>query len=202
MGLRPIVVGSVSLRGLPLAGRTTRQILGAGVGYVPEDRSLDGLVKDFSVAENLVLDIYDRPPYGTRFTLNLDKVAESARGRIEQFDIRTSSHEAAAATLSGGNQQKVIVAREFSRPLKLFVASQPTRGVDVGSIEFIHRQIIRERDIGTAVLLVTSELDEVTAVADRIAVMYRGRILAIVPPTTAREEIGLLMAGVTTGAAP
>jgi general nucleoside transport system ATP-binding protein len=201
MGLRPVVVGSVTLEGKPLIGRTTKQILGAGVGYVPEDRSIDGLVKEFSVAENLILDLYDRPPYGSRFTLDLDKIADSARGRIEQFDIRTSSQESAASTLSGGNQQKVIVAREFSRPLKLFVASQPTRGVDVGSIEFIHRQIIHERDVGTAVLLVTSELDEVMAVADRIAVMYRGRILAVVPPTTPREEIGLLMAGVTTGAA-
>jgi general nucleoside transport system ATP-binding protein len=168
---------------------------------VPEDRSVDGLIKEFSVAENLVLDLYHRPPYGSRFSLNLDKIAESAHGRIEAFDIRTSSDEAAVATLSGGNQQKVIVAREFSRPLKLFVASQPTRGLDVGSIEFIHRQIIHERDVGTAVLLVTSELDEVLALADRIAVMYRGRILAVVPPTTPRGEIGLLMAGVTSGAA-
>jgi simple sugar transport system ATP-binding protein len=201
MGLRPIVAGSIALEGRPLAGRSTKQILGAGVGYVPEDRSVDGLVKDFSVAENLVLDLYDRPPFGSRLRLNLDEVAKSARGRIEQFDIRTSSAEASAGTLSGGNQQKVIVAREFSRPIKLFVASQPTRGVDVGSIEFIHRQIIHERDIDTAVLLVTSELDEVLALADRIAVMYRGRILAIVSPDTPREEIGLLMAGVTTGVA-
>ncbi len=201
MGLRPILVGSVALEGLPLAGRSTKQILGAGVGYVPEDRSVDGLIKDFTVAENLVLNLYDRPPYGSRFRLDLDKVAESAQGRIDRFDIRTSSYEAPVATLSGGNQQKVIVAREFSRPLKLFVASQPTRGVDVGSIEFIHKQIIHERDIGTAVLLVTSELDEVLALADRIAVMYRGRILAIVPPDTPREEIGLLMAGATSGAA-
>jgi simple sugar transport system ATP-binding protein len=201
MGLRPILAGSVSLEGQPLAGRSTKQILRAGVGYVPEDRSVDGLVKSFTVAENLVLNLYDTPPYGSGLTLNLDKVASSAKERIEQFDIRTSSHQAPASTLSGGNQQKVIVAREFSRPLKLFVASQPTRGVDVGSIEFIHRQIIHERDIGTAVVLVTSELDEVIALADRIAVMYRGRILAIVGPDTPREELGLLMAGVTQGVA-
>ena len=172
------------------------------MGYVPEDRSVDGLVKDFTVAENLVLDLYDRPPYGSRLALNLAEIESSARERVEQFDIRTSSEHAAAGTLSGGNQQKVIVAREFSRPLKLFVASQPTRGVDVGSIEFIHRQIVHERDIGTAVLLITSELDEVLALADRIAVMYRGRILAIVAPDTPREEIGLLMAGITEGAHP
>jgi ABC-type uncharacterized transport system ATPase subunit len=201
MGLRRIVAGSVTLQGQPLAGRTTKQILAAGVGYVPEDRSVDGLVKDFSVAENLVLDLYDRPPFGTRFTRDLTTVAESARQRIAEFDIRTSSAQSSAGTLSGGNQQKVIVAREFSRPLKLFVAAQPTRGVDVGSIEFIHRQIVHERDAGTAVLLVTSELDEVLALADRIAVMYRGRVLAIVGPDTPRDDIGCLMAGVTPGAA-
>lgn len=197
MGLRQIVAGSVSLQGRSLTGRSTKEILRAGVGYVPEDRSADGLIKDFTVAENLVLDIYDTPPFGTRFALHPEEVAGSARKRIDQFDIRVSSPDAALSTLSGGNQQKVIVAREFSRPLTLFVAAQPTRGVDVGSIEFIHNQIIHERDAGTAVLLVTSELDEVMALADRIAVMYRGKILAIVSPDTPREEIGLLMAGVT-----
>jgi simple sugar transport system ATP-binding protein len=196
MGLRPLVAGSVTLEGRSLHGRTTRDILHAGVGYVPEDRSVDGLVRDFTVAENLVLDMYNTEPYGTRFIIRPDRIAESARKRIEQFDVRTSSHEASVATLSGGNQQKVIVAREFSRPLRVFIAAQPTRGVDVGSIEFIHRQIVHEREVGIAVLLVSSELDEVMALADRIAVMYRGRILAVVPPDTPREDIGLLMAGV------
>jgi len=199
MGLRPVVAGAVTLQGRPLLGRRTRQILRAGVGYVPEDRSVDGLVKEFTVAENLVLDMYDTAPFGSRFALRPDVVAESARGRIAEFDVRTTSADVPVSTLSGGNQQKVIVAREFSRPLKLFVAAQPTRGLDVGSIEFIHKQIIHERDIGVAVLLVSSELDEVLNVADRVAVMYRGRILAVVPPDTPREEIGLLMAGVTAG---
>jgi simple sugar transport system ATP-binding protein len=203
MGLRPLVAGSVTLEGRSLHGRTTRDILHAGVGYVPEDRSVDGLVRDFTVAENLVLDMYNTEPYGTRFIIRPDRIAESARKRIEQFDVRTSSHEASVATLSGGNQQKVIVAREFSRPLRVFIAAQPTRGVDVGSIEFIHRQIVHEREVGIAVLLVSSELDEVMALADRIAVMYRGRILAVVPPDTPREDIGLLMAGVVgDGAGP
>jgi simple sugar transport system ATP-binding protein len=197
MGLRPVVAGTVALNGENLIGWSTRRILHAGVGYVPEDRIVDGLIKDFTVAENLVLDMYNTEPYGSRFALRPDAIAESARGRIEEFDIRVSSADAALSTLSGGNQQKVIVAREFSRPLKLFVAAQPTRGVDVGSIEFIHNQVIHERDVGVAVLLVTSELDEVIALADRIAVMYRGRILAVVPPDTPREEIGLLMAGIT-----
>ncbi|WP_341483444.1 ABC transporter ATP-binding protein [Micromonospora cathayae] len=197
MGLRPVLAGSVSLNGARIDGWSTKKVLRAGVGYVPEDRSVDGVVKEFSVAENLVLDLYDRPPFASGLALKPDAIAKSARERIAQFDVRTSSADAPVGTLSGGNQQKVIVAREFSRPLKLFIAAQPTRGVDVGSIEFIHSQIIRERDTGTAVLVVSSELDEVIGLADRIAVMYRGRIIGIVPPDTPREEIGLLMAGIT-----
>jgi general nucleoside transport system ATP-binding protein len=196
MGLRPVVAGTVTLAGEPVTGRRTKEILRAGVGYVPEDRSVDGLVKEFTVAENLVLDIYDRPPYGNGLRLRPESIVASAKERIGQFDVRTPSAEATVGTLSGGNQQKVIVAREMSRPLKLFIASQPTRGVDVGSIEFIHNRVVHERDVGTAVLLVSSELDEVQSLADRIAVMYRGKILAVVPPDTPREEIGLLMAGV------
>jgi len=202
MGLRPVAAGSVRVAGQDLAGRTTKQILRSGVGYVPEDRSVDGVVKDFTVAENLVLDIYDRPPYGSGMVIRPEEIARNARERITEFDVRTSSHESTLGTLSGGNQQKVIVAREMSRPLKLFVAAQPTRGVDVGSTEFIHRRIVRERDIGTAVLLVSSELDEVLSLADRIAVMYRGQILATVPADTPRERIGLLMAGITEDAPP
>jgi ABC-type uncharacterized transport system ATPase subunit len=196
MGLRPSIAGTVSLAGGNLRGRSTRDILRAGVGYVPEDRSTDGLVKEFTIAENLILDMYDQAPFGSRIALKPDAINASAKERIGQFDIRTSSPDAAASSLSGGNQQKVIVAREMSRPLKLFVAAQPTRGVDVGSIEFIHGRIMHERAVGTAVLLVSSELDEVVALADRIAVMYRGRVIATVPPETPREEIGLLMAGV------
>ena len=200
MGLRPLRGGAIQLDNEDLGGMSTKQILRSGVGYVPEDRSLDGVVKEFSVAENLVLDTYDRPPYGNAFRLNNAAIAESARERVEQFDIRTSSPESAVSTLSGGNQQKVVVAREMSRPLRLFIAAQPTRGVDVGSIEFIHSRIVHERDVGTAVMVVSSELDEVVGLADRIAVMYRGKILAIVPPETPRAELGLLMAGITSSA--
>jgi simple sugar transport system ATP-binding protein len=196
MGLRPVLAGTVSLAGRNLIGQSTKDILRAGVGYVPEDRTEDGLVKEFAITENLVLDRYDQPPFGRRFALNPGAIDDFAQERIEQFDIRTSSALHPASSLSGGNQQKLIVAREMSRPLKLFVAAQPTRGVDVGSIEFIHGRIIHERSVGTAVLLVSSELDEVMALADRVAVMYRGRIIAIVGPDTPREEIGLLMAGV------
>jgi ABC-type uncharacterized transport system ATPase subunit len=196
VGLRLPRVGTIELAGKNLAGMSTKQILGAGVGYIPEDRSLDGVVKDFTVAENLVLDMYDRAPYGNAFKLNPSAIADSARERVERFDIRTSSADSNVGTLSGGNQQKVVVAREMSRPLKLMIASQPTRGVDVGSIEFIHNQIVHERDSGTAVIVISSELDEVVGLADRIAVMYRGRILAVVSPDRPREELGLLMAGV------
>ncbi|HYN95158.1 MAG TPA: ABC transporter ATP-binding protein [Pilimelia sp.] len=197
MGLRPARAGTVTVAGERVDGWSTKRVLRAGVGYVPEDRSVDGLVKEFTVAENLVLDLYDRPPFARGLALRPAAIAASARERIDQFDVRTPSADAAVGTLSGGNQQKVIVAREMSRPLKLFVAAQPTRGVDVGSIEFIHRRIVHEREIGTAVLLVSSELDEVINLADRIAVMYRGRILAVVAPDTPRAEIGLLMAGAT-----
>ena len=197
MGLRPVLAGSITLRGESLVGLRTRQVLRRRVGYIPEDRSVDGLVQEFTVAENLVLNMYDTEPFGTRLVLHQDAIAASAVERVGRYDVRTPSPQAAVATLSGGNQQKVIVARELTRPLTLLVAAQPTRGLDVGSIEFIHRQIIHERDVGTAVLLVSSELDEVLALADRVAVMYRGRILAVVPPDTPREEIGLLMAGVS-----
>jgi simple sugar transport system ATP-binding protein len=197
MGLRKVLAGSVTLAGQNITGWSTRRVLDAGVGYVPEDRSVDGLIKEFSVAENLVLDQYSREPFGGRFALNPGAIEESAKGRIDEFDIRVQSEQQPVGALSGGNQQKVIVAREMSRPLKLFIAAQPTRGVDVGSIEFIHRRIVAERDVGSAVLMVSSELDEVVAVADRVAVMYRGRVLAVVSPDTPRETLGLLMAGIT-----
>ena len=196
MGLRESRAGALLIDNESLAGMGTKRILRSGVGYIPEDRSHDGVIKEFSVAENLVLDMYDRPPFGNAVQLNPPATVASALERSAQFDIRTSSVEAPVGTLSGGNQQKVVVARELSRPLRLLIAAQPTRGVDVGSIEFIHNRIIHERDAGTAVLVVSSELDEVVGLADRIAVMYRGRILAIVSPDLPREEIGLLMAGV------
>ena len=196
MGLRPALAGSIRLDGREVLGLSTKEILRAGVGYIPEDRTRDGLVKDFSVAENLILDTYDQAPYASRFVLNGAKIRETARQRIEEFDVRTQSPDLPAGALSGGNQQKVIVAREMSRPLRLLVASQPTRGVDVGSTEFIHSRVIAERDQGAGVLLVATELDEVLALADRIAVMYRGRIIDVVTPDTPRERIGLLMAGI------
>jgi simple sugar transport system ATP-binding protein len=195
LGLRPAAGGSVRLGDRDITHATPRQRLRAGVGYIPEDRQEDGLVADFSVADNLVLDVYNRPPFAKGAALNLAAIRTTAQSRVEQFDIRTTSIATATGTLSGGNQQKVILAREIGRDLSLLVASQPTRGLDVGSIEFVHRRIVAERDQGVAVLIISSELDEIYVLADRIVVMYEGRITGIRPPTVPVEELGLLMAG-------
>jgi len=195
LGLTPIAAGSISLSGEELTGKSTRHRLDAGIGYVPEDRGHDGFVGSFTVAENLVLDLFRQEPFGNGLALKTDEIDKNARARVEEFDIRTQGIDLAVSSLSGGNQQKVVLARELSRPLKLLVASQPTRGVDVGSIEFLHSRIVRERDQGTAVLIVSTELDEIAALADRVAVMYRGKVVGVVPADTPRDELGLMMAG-------
>jgi general nucleoside transport system ATP-binding protein len=195
IGLRPVSAGSVLLDGKDLTHASPRERLRAGFGYVPEDRQEDGLVPDFSVAENLVLDVYDRPPFASGVGLNLNAISANAKTLVDEFDVRTPSAERPVGTLSGGNQQKVILAREMSREVRVLLASQPTRGLDVGSIEFVHRRIVSERDRGVAVLIVSSELDEIYALADRIAVMYEGKIVAFRPPDVPVEELGLLMAG-------
>ncbi|WP_426998574.1 ABC transporter ATP-binding protein [Pseudarthrobacter sp. N5] len=196
LGVQEHVTGSVTLDGTELLGRSVKDILGAGIGFVPEDRTVDGLVGPFSVAENLVLDVYDKAPFAKGIVMSPRIIAENASAKIQEFDIRTPSAAAAAGTLSGGNQQKVVMARELSRPLRLFIASQPTRGVDVGSIEFLHRRIVEERDAGTPVMIVSTELDEVVELADRIAVLYKGKLVGIVPAGTPRDTLGLMMAGV------
>jgi len=202
LGLTPPQSGSIVLDGNELVGRTPRQSLDAGVGFIPEDRSLDGVVGEYSIAENLVLDLYKSPPFGGLLSVNLGEVERNAKLRIAEFDIRPTDPGHPAGKLSGGNQQKVVVAREMSRPLRLLIASQPTRGVDVGAMEFIHKRIVAERDAGRPVVIVSTELDEVLALADTVAVMYRGKIIATVPPDTSREQIGLLMAGVAPGQDP
>ena len=196
MGLVPVTSGTVELDGRDITGVSPRVRLRAGVGYIPEDRQQDGLVSSFAVAENIVLDTYDRPPYASGVALKLGSIRETATERIAEFDIRTQSIDTPVGTLSGGNQQKVILAREVGRKVTLLMASQPTRGLDVGSIEFVHKRIIEERDQGVAVLLVSSELDEIYALADRIAVMYEGRFTGFRPPDVPVEELGLLMAGI------
>jgi len=195
IGIRPVAAGSVLLDGKDLTHAPPRDRLRAGIGYVPEDRQEDGLVPDFSVAENLVLDVYDRPPFASGVALNLDAIGANAKSRVDEYDVRTTSTQRPVGTLSGGNQQKVILAREMSRDVRLLLASQPTRGLDVGSVEFVHRRIVEQRDRGVAVLIVSSELDEIYALADRIAVMYEGKIVAFRPPSVPVGELGLLMAG-------
>ncbi len=201
LGLVRPAAGEIFLEGRNISKHGPRQSLEDGIGYIPEDRSHDGFVGAFSVGENLVLDLYKHDDYSSGIALKLGAIFANARDRIQEFDIRTQSEHAPVSALSGGNQQKVVVARELSRPLKVLIASQPTRGVDVGSIEFIHKRIVTERDSGTAVVIVSTELDEVFSLADRIAVMYDGRIVDTVSPGIAREEIGLLMAGAQQQAA-
>jgi general nucleoside transport system ATP-binding protein len=201
IGLTRPTSGRIRIAGDDVTRESIDEILSRGVGYVPEDRSHDGLVGAFSLAENLVLDIFDQAPFAKGLSLDLKAIADNAEHRVQEFDIRTTSIGANASTLSGGNQQKLVLARELSRPLRLLVVAQPTRGVDVGSQEFVHRRIIEERDNGAAVVLISSELDEVLALADRIAVMFRGRIIGEVPAGTPAAEIGLLMAGSKSGVA-
>ena len=195
MGLRRPASGTVHLGERDITGLAPRALADAGVGYVPGDRQRFGLILRFPLTDNLVLNSYHRSPY-SRGGLRDDTAIEgNARTLIEEFDIRAPSAEVAAATLSGGNQQKCIVAREYRRALHLLVLDQPTRGLDVGSIEFIHRRTIEARDRGTAILLVSAELDEVLELSDRVAVMYRGRLVAERDARTAdKNEIGLLMA--------
>jgi simple sugar transport system ATP-binding protein len=195
-GLAPTLSGRIRLEGRDLTGCSPHQVARAGVGYIPEDRQREGLVLGFSVAENLMLDLYDRPPFARGLRFSPRAVRANAESRFAEFDIRAASTSLPVSALSGGNQQKVVLAREFSRPLKLLIASQPTRGLDVGSTEIIHRRLIEARDSGAAVLVVSTELDEVLALGDRIAVMYRGRISGYATSDTPREQIGLLMAGV------
>jgi simple sugar transport system ATP-binding protein len=195
MGLRP-ASGTVRLDARDISHASPHDRLRAGISYIPEDRREDGIVADFSVADNLILDVYDREPYASGLAMNLSAIRDSAHKLITEFDVRTSSIDTHVGTLSGGNQQKVILAREVGRKIRLLLASQPTRGLDVGSIEFVHSRIVAERDQGTAVIIVSSELDEIYALADRIAVMYEGKITGFRPPTVPVEELGLLMAGV------
>ncbi|NYD68597.1 ABC transporter ATP-binding protein [Agromyces atrinae] len=195
LGLQPRVRGTVSLDGATLTGLSVRKVLDAGVGFVPEDRKEDGLVGEFTIAENLMLDRSDSAPFVKAGSLQLSYLAQFAEEKVREFDVRAQGITTPVGRLSGGNQQKVVLARELSRELRLFVAAQPTRGIDVGSIEFVHKRIVETRDSGVPVIVVSTELDEVVALADRIAVMYRGAIVGIVPGTTPRDVLGLMMAG-------
>src|SRR5579859_8151252 len=194
-GLRSPVSGTVSLLGHNVTHSNTRALVDAGEAHIPEDRQKHGLVLSYPVADNLVLRTYEKPPFARGLEIVRDAILRFAQRLAVEFDIRARSVRVPAGTLSGGNQQKVIVAREFTRGGKLLVAAQPTRGVDVGSTEFIHRKLVDARDAGMAVLLVSAELDEVLSLADRIAVMYRGRIAGVLAPEEATPEVlGFMMA--------
>jgi simple sugar transport system ATP-binding protein len=195
LGLQNKTTGNVLLDGKVLRGRSVGQVLEAGVGFIPEDRQEDGLIAEFTIAENLMLDRSTKPPFVKFGMLQLGYLAEFAETKLGEFDIRAQGIGTHVGRLSGGNQQKVVLARELSRDLRLLVAAQPTRGLDVGSIEFVHTRIVEARDAGVPVVVVSTELDEVAALADRVAVMYRGSIVGIVPGDTPREVLGLMMAG-------
>lgn len=196
-GLRHPTSGKVTIEGNDLTGKPPRVITEAGLGHIPEDRQRHGLVLSYSIADNMALCDYYHAPFSSRGVLQPKALDENSRKLIKAFDVRTPSPFVSAGKLSGGNQQKVIVGRELSRSnVKLVIANQPTRGLDVGSIEYIHSEIIKMRDRGVAVLLISAELDEIMALSDRIAVMYRGQIVAVVDAKkTTREQLGLWMAG-------
>ncbi|MEV5002797.1 ABC transporter ATP-binding protein [Nocardioides sp. LML1-1-1.1] len=195
LGLQSHVKGTIELDGEELVGRSVRKVLDAGVGFIPEDRQVDGLVSNFTIAENLMLNRSHGAPFVGLGTVRKRALEQFAEEKLVEYDVRASGIQATAGQLSGGNQQKVVVARELSRELRLLVAAQPTRGVDVGSIEFIHKQVVATRDRGVPVLLVSTELDEIVALSDRIMVLYRGEVVGIVPADTPRETLGLMMAG-------
>ena len=196
VGLRTVDSGAMSVEGHDILRASPRQVSDLGVAHIPEDRGRDGLINWMTVSENYILDSYHRAPYSNGVRLNLDAIREGAGVGVKEFDIRTPSIHTLAGSLSGGNQQKVVVAREFSRPVKLVIAAQPTRGLDVGSIEYIHKRIVEQRDAGAAILIVSTELEEVLAVGDRIAVMYGGNIVGIVEGDEATfETVGMLMGG-------
>ncbi len=196
VGLRTVDSGSMSVDGHDILRASPRQVSDLGVAHIPEDRGRDGLISPMTVSENYILDSYHRAPYSNGIRLNLEAIRDGAAVGVKEFDIRTPSIHTLAGSLSGGNQQKVVVAREFSRPVKLVIAAQPTRGLDVGSIEYIHKRIVEQRDAGAAILIVSTELEEVLAVGDRIAVMFGGTIVGIVEGDAATfETVGMLMGG-------
>jgi simple sugar transport system ATP-binding protein len=198
LGLRGLHsgTGDISISGSSVRGKSVRTILERGVGYVPEDRQKNGLISEFSIAENLMLNGSFTKPFAKGLGIAFGTRNRIADELVKEFDVRTTSAQTSAGKLSGGNQQKVVLARELSREVELLVVSQPTRGVDVGSVEFIHERLVEERNSGKAVLLISTELDEVLALADRIAVMYRGKIVGIVNANTDRAKLGQMMAGV------
>ena len=196
MNLEAHVTGSIKLDSVEIIGKNVNDTLQSGIAYIPESRELDGLIGSFSIAENLILDTHELSPVASRGIMDMEYIRDNAQRLIKEFDVRTQSIYDTASSLSGGNKQKVVLARELSRSVKLVIASQPTRGLDVGSIEFVYNRLLAERAANKAILLISTELDEVIALADRIAVVYKGEIVGIVKSDITREKLGLMMAGV------
>ncbi len=196
LNLEDHVEGSIKLDEQEILGLTVQDALRKGIAYIPESRELDGLIGSFTIAENLILDVHDLAPVASRGQLNNEYINQNSTKLVKEFDIRTQSIFENVSALSGGNKQKVVLARELSRDVKLVVASQPTRGLDVGSIEFVYEKLLSERSANRAILLISSELDEVLELADRIAVIYKGEIVGEVGPDVSREKLGLMMAGI------
>jgi ABC-type uncharacterized transport system ATPase subunit len=202
VGLRPADSGTITITGHRIDNARPRDVSDLGVAHIPEDRGRDGLISTMTIAENYILDRYHMAPYSKRGIFDRAAIRDRAKVGVADYDIRTPSIDTMAGSLSGGNQQKVVVAREFSFPVKLVVAAQPTRGLDVGSIEYIHRRLVEQRDAGAAILIVSTELDEVLAVGDRIAVMFEGRVVGVLSGADATyENLGLLMGGASFGTA-
>ena len=198
INLEQHATGSIKINGEEILGKTVRTSLDTGVAFIPESREIDGLIESFTIAENLILDTHDLPQFAKNKQLSRTAINSSATSLVKEFDIRTQSIFDKALSLSGGNKQKVVLARELTRKVELVVASQPTRGLDVGSIEFVYERLLAERESNRAVLLISSELDEVFALADRIAVIYKGEIVGIVDASVPREKLGLMMAGIAS----
>jgi len=195
-GLRKVVSGSISLEDEDITNSKTKEIIDKGVGHIPEDRQRRGLVLEYSLAENMILGVHNRKPFSKNKLMNYEAINKHGKELISEFDIRTPNEQVEAKSLSGGNQQKVIIARELYKDPVLLIAAQPTRGLDVGAIEFVHKRLVEQRNHNKAVLLVSMELDEVMSLADRIAVIYDGRIVGIVDAENATErELGIMMAG-------
>jgi len=196
INLEDHVTGSIKINNVEILGESVRDSLRTGIAFIPESREIDGLIGTFSIAENLILDTHDLTPVAKNGQLVSSYIKSNAAKLVEEFDVRTQSIFDNSSSLSGGNKQKVVLARELSRSVELVVASQPTRGLDVGSIEFVYERLLAERAANRAVLLISSELDEVAALADRIAVIFKGEIIGVVGSDVSREKLGLMMAGV------
>ena len=196
-GLRPATQGEVTLGGRNVNGQSPRRIMARGLSYIPEERMRDGMIREFTVAENLILREFDQPPYARSGFLNRGAIQRNSRELVKSYSVKTPSLETPAKSLSGGNIQKLILAREISRRPQVIIAAQPTRGLDIGATEYVHARLLEQRELGTATLLISEDLDEILALSDRILVIFEGRIMGDVPRAEATaEKLGLLMAGV------